>query len=630
MLNFSGIKVTKIRSKIPYILAVTFFVLLLIPFILPSSFYKGFIENRLEQSTGFEFNFNGDFTFSLLPNIRMEADNLDFLGKTVGDVETVGFVQKVTFEMNPFEFLVGDIHINEFELYNPKITINGDFTPYIPNWIRKNLQASHKQDIRYLEILLHFVEDSVFDSAKLVDGAIQWNKTPSTQVAVQGLNMIVQKPFGGKDFTTQADAYINDRSIDLSMRLERPDDFLRGFRSNLSFQVDSAPLRVEFNGNAAQRHSFVAQGDIRVDIPSVYDFCSWFSNEEECDPKRESILIKSHLKLRDQKLQIEDASYTHNPFLYTADGVIDFKRNLPEITGTILVPTRDVNVLLPSVKKLNKLDFTKLFLESFNADVDLKYQGLRLASGHSLQPNVNFNIKDGRINISLSQFKVFDGLVNARLRWNKGVDIGNADLRMDASSISIDAFEKALGMNLNVSGTLKMAMEFRAQGSTIEEILDSARTVGEFSVFDGTFSAPEVVEALHGEKMKRFEFAEMKGRIDGEKGRLRSDDINFVAAFIDVTGLAFYDLAAQTLKINLKSKIPELKNADGTIKSKAQEGFVNINGPINQLVMITSVNPDVAVPTVSGLHSGLISNSESTNNSSGSNDFIIEGADLLD
>ncbi|NVJ91546.1 MAG: hypothetical protein HWE34_07800 [Methylocystaceae bacterium] len=442
--------------------------------------------------------------------------------------------------------------------------------------------------------------------------------------------MTVQKPAEGKDFTTQADAYINDRSIDLSMRLERPDDFLRGFRSNLSFQIDSAPLRVEFNGNAAQRHSFVAQGDIRVDVPSVYDFCSWFSNEEECDPKRESVLIKSHLKLRDQKLQIEDASYTHNPFLYTADGIIDFKRNLPEITGKIMVPTRDVNILLPSIKKLKKLDFTKLFLESFNADVDLKYQGLRLASNYTLKPNINFNIKDGRLNISLNQFKVFDGLLNARLRWNKGIDVGNADLRMDASSISIDAFEKALGINFNTSGTLKMAMEFRAQGSTIEQILDSARTVGEFSVLDGTFNSPEVVEALHGEKMKRFEFAEMKGRIDGEKGRLRSDDIKFVAAFIDVTGLAFYDLDKQTLKINLKSKIPELKNVDGTIKAKAQEGFVNINGPINNLVMVTSVNPDVAVPTISGLHSGLISNSEGTNNSSGSGDFVIEDTDLLD
>ncbi|NVK18204.1 MAG: AsmA family protein [Methylocystaceae bacterium] len=594
------------------------------PFLLPSSVYQNLLEQQLDKSTGLDFQFKGEFSFSLFPTVILEAENVDFYGTMIGEVETLGSIEKISLELDGLDFLTGDIHVDDFLLYNPRMTINGDFTPHLPDVIRTNLSAARKEDIRYLEVLLHFMEDSVFEKAKLNEGTLQWNKGEDKVITIQKLEVNLEKPSGGKDFTLESNLYINNRSVDLNMRLQRPDDFLRGFRSDLAFQLDSAPLKVDFQGNAARRQSFVAQGDVRLDIPSVYDYCTWFNKREFCEEKSENVLIKSHVKLRDQRLQLEDLLYTHNPSQFSANVAVDFKYALPLITGDLIVPAQTVQANAPSFEKIKKINFENFLFDTFDADVNVKYLGLQLANGETISPNVNLNVNDGRLTVTSDRLNILGGISNVRFRWNKGMDNGVMDLRMDVRAVSIKELQKATGMDLQTNGALNFFFEIQSQGHNLMQFLKTSKVHGEFSILDGHFKQPDVIQSLNGQNLGMFEFAEIKGHFKGERGEVTSDDIKFVAPFVDVEGLANLNMLDRTLTVQLTSTIPP---TDG---KAAHKGYVHIVGPINQLMMRTSANNDKPIIQEKGLHSGLIPNNEKLAEPAIDGDLVVEETDLLD
>jgi len=626
MLQFNGMDVTFVRSKLITIILLVVIGLLAVPFFLPAKIYQDLIESHLEKSTGLDIKVNGAFDFALFPSMRMDADDIEFTGQLTKNIDTIGTVQKIVIDVDLLQFLTGNIHVNEFLLQGPNATINGDFSVQIPDWIRNNLSAARKEDIRYLEILMHFIEDSVFNIARITEGTLQWNKTPKDQFTAQSLNLSIEKPKEGKDFTVDGNVYINDRSVDLTMRLQRPDDFIRGFRSKLSLQLDSTPLNIHFIGNAAHRQSFVAQGNIRLEIPSTYEFCSWFKDGETCDDNSGNVLVTGDLKLRDQRLQIDDAAYSHNDFEMSANGAIDFKSATPEIIGTVLVPPRPFASLSNSFKGLQQTNLNNLFLDTYDANVDVKYQGLSLASGDTFSPQLKILLNDGRLAITSDKLKMFGGLSNFRLRWHKGIEKGFMDLRLDTHSLDLKRLQKSIGKDYQMTGSLKTSIEVQSQGSSAQALLETAKIHGDFSILDGSFKNLDVVKSLSGEDLKQFEFAEIKGRIKGDRGQISSKDIKFIAPFVTIVGISSLDLLSNTIKIHLKSTIPERKDA------AKQEGYVTVSGPLDQLEMFSSVNdgPVAQQEPTDGLHSGLLPYTDGEASPSDDEDIVIEETDLFD
>lgn len=627
MFKFEGIAIKWVRSKAVNIITVCIIVILAAPFLIPSSVYQDIIENRLESSTGLDVEFRGKFSFSLLPNIKLEADNLEFNGQFGSEVETTGSIDRIFLEISFWKFLTGNIHIHDFRLQTPKATLNGDFIPYLPNWIRNKLRTANKSDVRYDEVFLHLIEESVFEFIEISDGTLLWNQNKKKTVKIQGLRLSIEKPIEGKDFTIEGNAYINDRSVDLAMRLQRPDDFIRGFRSKLSIQLDSSPLRIDFNGNAAHRQSFVAQGNLRLEIPTSHEFCTWFNTVSECVDEKGRLLVKADLRLRDQRLQIENATYDNAPFLFNGEGFISFRNSVPEITGTIIVPPRSITSLIPAIERAKEIDFNILLLETFDANVDVKYQGLKLNNGGTLKPQIKILLNDGRLSFSSDQIKLFGGLTNFRLRWHKGVDDGYMDFRFDTNAINVKTLQAAFLKDFGVTGALKASFEIQSLGSDLVALLETARIHGEFSLLDGSFTSPDVVLSLSGDQADSFEFAELKGRLKGDRGQLSLRDIKFIAPFVDVTGQGHFDFLNNSLKLQLTSKIPARATPEG-IEIPQQRGNVLLSGPVDNIQLQTSANPLGKRAISDGLLSGLLP--YANDNNSDETDVIIEEIDLLD
>lgn len=606
MFKFEGLELKWAPSKIVSIFVTIFIGLIVVPFILPSNIYQGIIENRLEKSTGLNVEFIGDFSFSLLPYIRLEADDLEFDGELASGVETVGTVDHIVLEISFWKFLTGNIHIHDFRLQAPKATINGDFLRYIPDWIRKNLRKAHKKDIRYEEIFLYLVEESVFDFIEISEGTLLWNKDTDKTVSVEKIRLAIEKPAEGKDFTIDLNSYVNDRAVDIAMRLQRPGEFIRGFRSKLSLKLDSSPLRLLFDGTAAHRQSFVAQGNTHLEVPSVYEFCSWFNEASTCQNDQGSIKIKSTLKLRDQRLQIEDATYHNGPFALSANAIIDFKKTMPVIIGTLLVPPRPLSSFAGAFNSLKNVNFEDLLLDTFDADIDLKYQGLDMAVGDIFKPQVKILIKSGRLSISADQLGVFGGLSNFRLRWHKGIDQGYMDARFDANSIDITSLQNEFEQDFKLTGELKLSFEIQSLGSHPIALLETARVHGEFSVLDGALLQPDVIQSLLGENAKSFDFTELTGRLKGDRGQITARDIKFTTPFVDVTGFGKYDFLANSLKVQINSRIPERLSADGTKITPAHEGYITVLRENGAFKLNTSAKPSAQQPVQEGLHSGFL------------------------
>lgn len=623
MLKVDGIGIKGIKTKVPVIIIGILLIFIAIPFLLPSGVYKNLIETKLEETTGLDFDFNNGFSFSLLPTIRLDAKDVLFNGKIGQDVQVVGTIQSVHLDMQLWKFLSGDINVDNFLIAEPKITIEGDFTPYIPDWVRTNLSASRKNEIRYIEILQHFIEDSIFKTARVEEARFLWKKAPGTTVDIEKATLDIAKPAHNKDFSITGNAYVNKRTLDIKIRLEQPDDFLRGYRSKMTLAIDSAPIRIDYNGSAAKRQTFVSQGNLRVDIPSLFDFCNWFTDKNKCADKQGNLLILSDLKIRDQRLQIEDASYTQSPFSAKARGVVDFKTVKPEITGTITIPGHALSGLTPDFDHLRTLDLNQFFLDTFRANVDVLYGGYKLSSGEIIKPKLKIRHEDGRLSLSVDQLHLLGGLASARVRWHKGLENGYMDARIDLSSINLEKLQKELDQQVNLLGALNTSIEIQSEGSTLVALMETANIRGDFSVLDGSITNPKIASALNARPSEQFDFAELKGRVQGNRGQLVSENLSFVAPSVSVDGRMTFDFINNALTLTL--------NSITQTKEGPSNGYIQIDGPLNDLSLATSKGEKTSLGGGRGLLSGLLPYEEENEQPAlGDEEFVIEETDLLD
>ncbi|WP_417840349.1 AsmA family protein [Terasakiella sp.] len=611
------------KTKVPVIIIGILLIFIAIPFLLPSGVYKNLIETKLEETTGLDFDFNNGFSFSLLPTIRLDAKDVLFNGKIGQDVQVVGTIQSVHLDMQLWKFLSGDINVDNFLIAEPKITIEGDFTPYIPDWVRTNLSASRKNEIRYIEILQHFIEDSIFKTARVEEARFLWKKAPGTTVDIEKATLDIAKPAHNKDFSITGNAYVNKRTLDIKIRLEQPDDFLRGYRSKMTLAIDSAPIRIDYNGSAAKRQTFVSQGNLRVDIPSLFDFCNWFTDKNKCADKQGNLLILSDLKIRDQRLQIEDASYTQSPFSAKARGVVDFKTLKPEITGTITIPGHALSGLKPDFDHLRTLDLNQFFLDTFRANVDVLYGGYKLSSGETIKPKLKIRHEDGRLSLSVDQLHLLGGLASARVRWHKGLENGYMDARIDLSSINLEKLQKELDQQVNLLGALNTSIEIQSEGSTLVALMETANIRGDFSVLDGSITNQKIASALNARPSEQFDFAELKGRVQGNRGQLVSENLSFVAPSVSVDGRMTFDFINNALTLTL--------NSITQTKEGPSNGYIQIDGPLNDLSLATSKGEKTSLGGGRGLLSGLLPYEEENEQPAlGDEEFVIEETDLLD
>ncbi|WP_419796697.1 MAG: AsmA family protein [Terasakiella sp.] len=611
------------KTKVPVLIIGILLILIAVPFLLPSSVYKNLFESKLEETTGLDFNFDNGFSFSLLPAIRLDAKDVLFNGKIGQDVQIVGTIQRLHLDMQLWKFLRGDVNVDSFLIVEPKITVEGDFTPYIPDWLRKNLSASRKNEIRYIEILQHFIEDSIFKTARVEEARFLWKKTQSTTIDIEKATLDISKPAHNKDFSINGNAYVNKRTLDIKIRLERPDDFLRGYRSKMDLAIDSAPIRIDYNGSAAKRQTFVSQGNLRVDIPSLFDFCNWFTDKDKCTDKQGNLLILSDLKIRDQRLQIEDASYTQSPFSAKARGVIDFKTSKPEISGTITIPGHALSGIEPDFDHLRTIDLNQFFLDTFRANVDVLYGGYKLSTGDILKPKLKIRHEDGRLSLSVDQLHLLGGLANARVRWHKGLENGYMDARIDLSSINLEKLQQELGQKTNILGVLNTSIEIQSEGSTLVALMETATIRGDFSVLDGSIINNKIASALNARQSEQFDFAELKGRVQGNRGQLISENLSFVAPSVNVNGRMNYDFINNALKLTL--------NSVTQTKEGPSNGYIQIDGPLDDLSLETSKGKKVSLVGERGLLSGLLPYEEENQQPAlGDEEFVIEETDLLD
>lgn len=629
MFDLDGLDFSWIKSKLLPILGGIVLLVLLIPLLLPSGVYKNLIDRKLESQTGLEFNFVGDYSFSLIPSISFQAENVDFNGTLAKGVDVVGSIESLSFDMNLLDILVGTFVINDIQLISPTLTIDGDFTNQLPQWIHQTLKGARKSDIRYLEIAVSVLENTHVNFAEIIDGSITWNKSPDNTLSVQKLRLYGEKPENGGDLMIDGDAFLNDRAVDLNLRLESPDQFLQGYRSELTFTLDTSPMKVAFNGSAAHRYAFVAQGELSVEVPSLYEYCRWLNAPETCQESRETFELKSTMNLRDQRMQIEKADISLNNKIINAQGTVEFIHAKPEVNAKVSVPQQKFSDFKDHLIELTHLNFEDLLLESFDANVDIMFEQINMSNGDVLRPKINILLNDGRLAISSERLDFLGSLTNVRLRWHKGIDTGYMDLRFNTSALDIAKIQNVFNLNYQMTGALKSSFEIQSLGSEISTMMETARIYGEFSLLDGSFQNPQVIEALSGQQNESLPFAQIKGRFKGDRGQVISQDIEMDVAHVDVEGAASYDFINDVLKIQLNSDIPNPNNPVETI-----EGYVDVSGKIGALNIRTSLGGELSeTPQQNGLHSGLIPNEEPKRvdeNISDDQEFILDERDLLD
>lgn len=588
-----------------------FLFICIIPLVLPGSFYFSQLEKHLEERTGLDFEVSGSNKAGFLPLLHLSADQINFRGQAGLGIQIFGDLQGIQLEFNVLELFTGQVNIKQLSVEDANITVNGDFTSYLPDWLRAKLSFAQKTEVRSAELIRAILKDSSIQKAELKQGQIFWNKTESENYRLENLSLKLQKPLKDKDLTLKGQALLNERNVEIAARLQRPDEFMQGFRSKLNVNLSSSPMNITFDGDGALRTSFIAQGKVKVDIPSHRDFCAWLQLNRNCSQHQGNIALEGELKLRNQQLQIANALYENEGRQYRANGTVDFKRHLPNINASITLPVNEKLEYDPVWTALQTTNLHDFLIETYDANIDIRHTGIATASGELIEPRWHIQVKDSRLDLSLPPLKVLGGQVEFSFKWTPTRDSGNALFIGNVKNVDISTLNVDNRNQLELTGLTNLRLEAHAQGRTLQDFAKTLNLNGELRILDGTFGNPEIAHALKTENADTVEFTQLRSSLTAKTGVISVPDIQVIAPASQLTGQGRLDLK----DLNMDLQIFGLVNDDQTDIDKKR--FVRLQGPLDQLILITPENAKTQSGQMNGLHSGLIPQYDPKDQSSG-------------
>ncbi|HLG87809.1 MAG TPA: AsmA family protein [Alphaproteobacteria bacterium] len=584
----------KILIGLAVVVVVLILIAIVVPLLIPADAYRGRIVEAVQSATGRELRIEGPLSFSILPSIAIDANNVALAnapGTAPKDMMTLG---KLQVGLKLFPLLGGDVEIDKFVLVDPVVHLaidksgrpNWDFSttpPQAPPAAKPQAEAevqSQAQSLRQLRL----------GEVELTNGTIDYSdaRTGAHQ-EFSKIGLTVKLPSLDDPAAIDGSVDWRGKTVKLSVSAEKPRALMGSGSGALKAKVSSDPLTLSYDGTVTGGGpALQLAGAVDLDIPSLRDLATWAGNPL---PAKQGGLgpfsVKGKLQGTTDNLAVSDVKIT----LDSIHG-----------TGSLSVAAAGAK---PTIK--GQLDIDKLDLDPYLGGGSAKPTGATPPAPGAAQPQPENGWSTEPIDFSPLKAANLDFALGAGAIHYKKLDIGKSALRIRIQDGKLGADLSQLAL-YDGSGKGSVAVDAAGSVPTVEASFDLAgvqagpllsaaidfsRLTGvgnlNFSLTSRGNSQRELIGALGG-----------KGALAFKNGTIKGLDLlamvkNVAQSFTAATGgsgeTAFTDLAGTFTVAN-----GIMKNEDLALKSPvlAASGSGTVDLPQRRIDY--RVQPDVKVP----------------------------------
>ena len=569
-------------------------IVIVVPFLIPADAYRGRIVQAVQSATGRELRINGPLSFSILPALALEANDVALAnapGATSKDMMTLG---KLEVGLKLFPLLGGNVEIDQFVLVDPVIHLQIDKSGR-PNWdfsttpsqappssgpaAQPQTQAqtqSQAQSLRQLRL----------GKVEITNGTIDYSDARSGQhEEFSKIGLTVKLPSLDDPASIDGSADWHGKTVKLSVSAEKPRALMGSGSGAFKTSVSSDPVTVSYDGTVTGGGpALQLAGTIDLDIPSLRELATWAGNPL---PAKQGGLgpfsIKGKLQGSTDNLAISDLRITLDSIHGTGNLSVAAAGSKPTLKGQLDIDKLDLDPYAggdtktatsapppPGVSQsqpengwsTEPIDFSPLKA----ADVDFSISAgaihyKKLDIGKSA---LRVQLQNGKLAADLSQLALYDGSGNGSITVDASGSVPAVDASFDLAGVQAGPLLAAAIDFTRLTGVGNLNFSLASRGNSQRDLVGALGGKGALAFKNGTVKGLDLLAMVKNATQSfsaaaggsgETAFSELGGTFTIANGVLRNDDLALKSPALAASGSGTVDLPQRRIDYRVQPDV---------------------------------------------------------------------------
>lgn len=563
------------------------------PLFIPVDTYKNELVAAVKQSTGRDFAINGKVSFSLLPSLALEADDVAFANPPGAASPQMAKLASLEVRLKLLPLLSKRVEVDKLVLVDPVIALEVDKQGK-PNWLFAQAAPAAPAPAHPAQPQAapaasggSALSGLSLGDVRLENGQISYvDQRSGETVRLDQIAMKLSLPDLDSPLAAEGSAVYRGEKLALTIALANPRAFLAGKGSAAQLGLDSKPIAFGFKGNAAGSTPAKLDGTVELKIPSLRGLAQWAGSPLNAPGTGFGpFALSGKVSYAGTKIGFTEASLSLDQINAKGELDLDTGGARPAVKGRLDVDKLDANPYLPPQTPSKSaapsggaaggggagapsagwsdqpIDVSPL--KTADVDFTLSANGLlygKIVIGKSA---LGLHMKDGRLEADLTELALYQGTGKGKVVVDGSGAVPAIEAQFNLSQVQMEPLLKdAIDLDrLTGSGAFDMAVTGR--GHSEREIIGALNGKGDLNLANGKIKGVNLVAMIKnvatafqsGGSTQETDFASLSGTYTIQNGIVHNNDLQLKSADLPMTGAGTIDLPQRTVDYKLTPRV---------------------------------------------------------------------------
>lgn len=624
----------RVLIAIGVILVLLVAVVIIVPFVVPTSTLVDYVKEEVEGATGRKLTVNGDPSFSIFPNVKLTLPEVALSNAAGGEADNLVQLKSADIEVDLMAAISGEVVIKRFVLVEPVIAIekdakgrfNFEFTPAAGSAApaAESSAASGSGGDSGGEQLALRLSDVRLENATF----IYFDAQTGDRQRLDGINAKLSLPDFAGPFDMEANADWQGRTITVVAHVDKPQAIAAGQETALRLTAESGDLfKVDFNGTASAGVAPKGAGRLTVAADKLGDLLAWVGVALGPDVKLPaSISLDANLTGSPTAIALSDAAlgFDQNrltgairaglagarPSLFAdlSAGDLDLRPYMPEGAKDDATASDTASAGAAGGAKDWSDDVIDLSgLDAADVDVHIAATSIKTGILDTAATDIKLVSQGKRTNLTIGKLGLYEGNATGAVSIDRRGDTPKFAIKLNGDGIQAQPMLQQFADFGDFLGTVELAVDMTTAGASERQIVSALNGTGGLTVRDGAIIGYNLAAAVRGissanldldyDKAEKTDFAEISATWSAKNGVINNPDLMMNAPLLRVTGKGTVSLPPRTIDYRVLPKL---------VASLAGQGAKSAGG-LGVPVMITGSFDDPSIqPDLEGVVRGVL------------------------
>ena len=488
------------------------------------------VEAQIRAVTGLDLVVKGATDISVFPGSYVSFHDVGLKGGAAADPALT--VDVLTANLRLLPLLLQRFEIADVMMLRPRIRvvrdINGgsNWTPFIST-LAGIMKPGAENQLSFSEI-------------RIQDGELSY-EDPVRQVheALNDIDLSLAWPSIARSFAATGQFDWRGERVDGSISISDFLAALSGDRSGVKARLTSAPLKLAFDGTAANRTSMMMEGTLTIDTTSLRNALRWTGQAPPGSGGFGRFALKARANMVGGSVALTNVNVELDGNV--AEGVMTYANTgRQSLQATLAADALDFTPYISTFRLLaaGARDWNRqLFdLDSLaTTDLDIRLSAARVTVGASRlgRTAIGANLRNGTLALSVGEAQIYGGIAKGSFGLSQSDSVADVKAQFQFTDVDLQACAGELfGVN-KLSGRGNLSVSLAASGSSPFGLAQSLDGTATLSGHDGAISGFNAEQLL-----KRLERRPLSGAGNFRSGSTPYTNLSVAVKFADGTATA--------------------------------------------------------------------------------------------